>query len=93
MPKIAVQWKWLLPVPPCPVIPARSKRESILRFLCGDGKDGSPLKTARMTAGGFSEHPEFWVLAMDRIPLRRGEPHAIHLAIGRDGIPKTLNSV
>ena len=54
MPKIEVQWECLWPVPPRPVIPARSKRESILRFLGGDGKDGSPLKTARMTAGGFS---------------------------------------
>ncbi len=93
MPKIEVQWEWLWPVPPRPVIPARSKRESILLFLRGDGKDGSPLKTARMTDGGFTNHTEFWLLAMVRTPLRRGEPHATHLAIGWDGFPKTLNSV
>ncbi len=68
-------------VPPRPVIPARSKRESILRFLRGDGKDGSPLKTARMTAGGFSEHAEYWVLAIDRTPLRMVTPHVTNLAI------------
>ncbi len=93
MPKNEVQWEWLWPVPPRPVIPARSKRESILRFLRGDEKDRSPLKTARITDGAFSHHTEFWLLAMVRTPLRRGESHAINLAMEWDGIPQTLHSV